>query len=286
LIGFQTPLDADNFLRCVEQVTHVDVAASTVHWKGREIRVGVYPASVAPMDVRVPSVAKCRADIRKQLRLPDDVILGVGVDRVDYTKGIEEKFLAIDRLLECRPDLRHRLVFMQIAEPSRQSIPAYQETNDRIVQTMTRINARYGGGVPPLVLLNTHHDRPSVQRFLRAADFCFVGSLHDGMNLVSKEFVAARDDEQRVLVLSAFAGSSHELRDALIVNPYDTEQTARTLGVAIDMPAFQRCYRMRRMRRVVSAWSAHTWAERILTDVTSDAELSAKPFASNLCAAL
>jgi trehalose 6-phosphate synthase len=289
LIGFQTPLDCDNFLRCAECFTQIDVAASRVHWKGREVRVGVYPTSVAAPgedSVRLPSVAKCRAEIRKQLRLAEEVTLGVGVDRVDYTKGIEEKFLAIERLLECRPDLRHRVVFVQIAEPSRQSIPTYQQTNDRIVRTMERINARYHGGPPPIVLLNAHHDRFSVLRFLRAADFCFVGSLHDGMNLVSKEFVAAREDEQGVLVLSAFAGSSYELRDALIVNPYDIEQVARTLAAAIDMPAFQRCYRMRRMRRVVTAWNAHTWAERILADVTTEGELAVKPFASHLCAAL
>jgi trehalose 6-phosphate synthase len=201
---------------------------------------------------------------------------------VDYTKGIEEKFLAIERLLECRPDLRHRVVFAQIAEPSRQTIPAYQQVHDRIVHTMERVNTRFGGGPPPIVLLNAHHDQPTVMKFLRAADFCFVGSLHDGMNLVSKEFVAARDDDQGVLVLSAFAGSSYELRDALIVNPYDTEQAARTLAAAIDMPPLQRAYRMRRLRRVVTAWNAHTWARRILSDALSELERAAKPFASHL----
>jgi trehalose 6-phosphate synthase len=289
LIGLQTPLDRDNFLRCAEAVTHVDLDEQIVHWKGRQIRVGIYPASVvgpADLDAHVPSVAKCRAEVRKQLRLPDEAILGLGVDRLDYTKGIEEKLLAVERLLECRPDLRRRLVFVQIAEPSRQGVPEYQQTNERILRAVERINSRFGGSWNPVVLLEAHHDQRSVLRFMRAADFCFVGSLHDGMNLVSKEFVVARSDEQGVLVLSAFAGSSYELRDALLVDPYDTEQVARTLAAAVDMPSFQQCYRMRRMRRVVSAWSACTWGQRILADVSREIEAQAKPFTSHLCAAL
>jgi trehalose 6-phosphate synthase len=113
---------------------------------------------------------------------------------------------------------------------------------------------------------------------MRAADLCYVGSLHDGMNLVSKEFVAARDDEQGVLVLSAFAGASYELRDALIVNPYDVEQVARSLALALDMPSLQQRYRMRRLRRVVAAADARSWAERILSDVHNDIADPVKPF--------
>jgi trehalose 6-phosphate synthase len=273
LIGFQTLADRDNFLRCAEQLTEVDVDTDTVTWKGRRIQLGVYPASVDwPGDVAegALSIAKCRADVRRQLRVPDDVVLGVGVDRLDYTKGIEEKFLAIERLLEIRPDLRHRCVFAQIAQPSRESVPAYRHTRERVVATAERINQRFSGGPPPIVLLPTAHDRWSVSRYLRAADFCYVGSLHDGMNLVSKEFVAARDDDQGVLVLSAFAGASHELRDAIIVNPYDREQVARSLALAIDMPTLQQRCRMRRLRRVVAAADARMWATKILADVLRD----------------
>jgi trehalose-6-phosphate synthase len=287
LVGFQTPLDRDNFLRCVEQLAHVDVGAHVIDWKGRRVRVCVYPASIAwPGDfTNVPSVAKCRAEVRRHLRVPDHVTLGVGVDRLDYTKGLEEKFLAVERLLECRPDLRHRFVFAQIAEPSREEVPAYRHTRERVVAMAERINQRFGGGPPPIILLPTHHDRVEVARFLRAADVCYVGSLHDGMNLVSKEFVAARDDEQGALVLSAFAGASHELRDALIVNPYDTDQVARTLGAALDMPPFQQGYRMRRMRRVVAGWDAKRWADQILADVATDIPAPAKPFESGRYAA-
>jgi trehalose-6-phosphate synthase len=281
LIGFQTPLDRDNFLRCAEQLTHVDVDAETVSWKGRRVRLGVYPASVdwpGVLAKTAPSIAKCRADVRRQLRVPSDVVLGVGVDRLDYTKGLEEKFLAIERLLECRPDLRHRFVFAQIAQPSREALPAYQQTRERVAATAARINQRFSGGAPPIVLMPEKHDQAAVARFLRAADFCYVGSLHDGMNLVAKEFVAARDDEQGVLVLSAFAGASYELRDAVIVNPYDMEQVARSLALAVDMPALQQRYRMRRLRRTVAAADARAWASRLLSDVSIDVAQPLKPF--------
>jgi trehalose-6-phosphate synthase len=273
LIGFQTPLDRENFLRCAEPLTHVDVDENCVRWKGRRVTLGVYPASVDwPGDraSSVASVAACRAAVRRHLELPVDVVLGVGVDRLDYTKGLEEKFLAVERLLECRPDLIGRFAFVQVAEPSREGLLAYRQTRARVTAAAERINARYAGRIP-IVLVPEHHDQAAVARLLRAADFCYVGSLHDGMNLVSKEFVAARDDEQGVLVLSAFAGASFELREALIVNPYDIEQVARSLSAAIDMSPMQQRHRMQRMRRVVAAWDARTWAKEILSDVCNDA---------------
>jgi trehalose 6-phosphate synthase len=281
VIGFQTPLDRDNFLRCAEQLTTVDVAEETVSWKGRRVQLGVYPASVDWPDdrARMTPVARCRADVRRELHLPQEIRLGVGVDRLDYTKGLEEKLLAVERLLECRPDLRHRFVFVQIAQPSREPLPAYRQTRERLCATAARINQRFSGGPPPIVLITERRDQGAIARFMRAADLCYVGSLHDGMNLVSKEFVAARDDEQGVLVLSAFAGASYELRDALIVNPYDVEQVARSLALALDMPPLQQRYRMRRLRRVVAAADARSWAGRILSDVTNDIADPVKPFA-------
>jgi trehalose-6-phosphate synthase len=175
VIGFQTPLDRDNFLRCAEHLTNVDVDAETVSWKGRRVQLGVYPASVDwPGELArcAPSVAKCRLEVRRHLRVPQDVVLGVGIDRLDYTKGIEEKFLAIERLLECRPDLRHRFVFVQIAQPSREALPAYRQTRERAMATAERINQRFGGGPPPIILLAEKHDQASVARFMRAADLC------------------------------------------------------------------------------------------------------------------
>jgi trehalose 6-phosphate synthase len=281
VIGFQTPLDRDNFLRCAEPLANVDTDADTVHWKGRRVQLRVYPASVDWPGAHVtaaPPVAKCRADIRRELHLPEDVVLGVGVDRLDYTKGLEEKLLAVERLLECRPDLRHRFVFVQIAQPSREALPAYRQTRERVLATADRINQRFGGGPAPIALIIEKRDQDTLTRLFRAADFCYVGSLHDGMNLVSKEFVAARDDEQGVLVLSAFAGASYELRDALIVNPYDVEQVARSMALAIDMPTLQQRYRMRRLRRVVAAYDARAWSTSMLDDVHNDIADPVKPF--------
>lgn len=282
VIGFQTTVDRDHFLRAAETVCSVDLDTHTVSRNGRAVQLCVYPASVEWPGAAVrsaPSVGTCRAAVRARLGVAADVRLGLGVDRLDYTKGIEEKFLAIERLLESRPDLRRRLVFVQIAQPSREALPAYQQTRERVVATAARINERFGGGAPPIVLLLETHTQEAIVQYMRAADCCYVGSLHDGMNLVSKEFVAARDDEQGVLVLSAAAGASHELRDALIVNPYDVEHVARSLAFAFEMPQLQQRYRMRRLRRVVAGADARVWASRMLSDVAREGVPAARPAA-------
>ena len=272
MIGFQTTVDRLNFLRCAESVGDIDWDENAVDVNGRRVQLGVYPASVEWPRLQLtpwPSIADCRMEVRQRLRITDETILGVGIDRLDYTKGLEEKFLAIECLLHNRPDLRGRFVFAQIAEPSRECLPAYQQTRARVLAAANRINAEFGEHTPPIILLPSSHDQQTVMRFMRAADFCYVGSLHDGMNLVSKEFVAARDDEHGVLVLSANAGSSHELRDALIVSPYDSEQVAQTLAAAIEMPRQQQTSRMRKLRRIVARWDARAWASQIVNDARS-----------------
>jgi trehalose 6-phosphate synthase len=289
LVGFQTALDRDNFLRCAEQLTDVDVDTTVVKWKDRRVQLGVYPASIQwPPDAAkaAPSIAACRGEIRRHLGVSEDTVVGLGVDRLDYTKGLEEKLLAVERLLECRPDLRHRMVFVQIAQPSREALPAYRQTKERLFAAAERINQRFSGGARPIVLLPSYHDQAAITRYMRAADFCYVGSLHDGMNLVSKEFVAARDDDRGVLVLSAYAGASHELRDALIVNPYDREQSARSLAAAIDMPVLQQRFRMRRLRRAVASFDARAWATRLLTDVAQEPQRPVRPMVPHRPAAL
>ncbi|MBA3269625.1 MAG: trehalose-6-phosphate synthase [Acidobacteria bacterium] len=274
VVGFQTAVDRDHFFRCVEKLSkaEVDRDASVVNFNGRLIAVGVYPASVPWPDnfLSVGSVDDCRSSVRRGFGRSDDVILGVGVDRLDYTKGLEQKFLAIERLLECRPSLLGKFAFIQVAEPSREVLPAYAQTRDRVRATAQRINERFApDGPAPLHLIEMHHSSLAVARLYRAADLCYVSSLHDGMNLVSKEFVSARDDEQGVLVLSGFAGASHELRDAVIVNPYDIEQVARSMATAIEMPRPEQRDRMRRLRRVVARADASTWAERLISDALS-----------------
>jgi trehalose 6-phosphate synthase len=212
-------------------------------------------------------VPECRAAVRAALGLAPDVQLGVGVDRLDYTKGILERFAAIERLLELEPRWIGRFAFVQIAAPSRSSIEEYQSLDARVRAAATRINARFGTpACQPIVLKIEHHDADQVYTYYRASDVCCVSSLHDGMNLVAKEFVASRDDERGVLVLSQFTGAARELSEALIVNPYDTEQCAAALRVALTMPPDEQRQRMRSMRSLIQEFNVYRWAGRMLLD--------------------
>jgi trehalose 6-phosphate synthase len=191
----------------------------------------------------------------------------VGVDRLDYTKGIEERLLAVERLLERYPQFRGRFTFVQLAAPSRTLIERYRELNQMVEQIAARVNARFGKeGYRPIILQRHHHEPPRVFRYLRAANVCYVSSLHDGMNLVAKEFVAARDDEAGVLVLSQFTGAARELTEALIVNPYDLEEASSALAAALVMPPSEQADRMRALRSLVSEFNVYRWAGRMLAD--------------------
>jgi trehalose 6-phosphate synthase len=202
-----------------------------------------------------------------ELGLPNDALLGVGVDRLDYTKGVEERLLAVDRALERFEDLRGRFTFVQLAAPSRVEIDRYRDLNASVEATARRVNDRWATETwKPIRLLRRHHEPPDVFRYYRAADLCYVSSLHDGMNLVAKEFVAAREDERGVLVLSQFTGAARELTEALIVNPYDLEEASEALAAALRMPAAQQQARMRAMRAYLAEFNVYRWAGRMLVD--------------------
>jgi trehalose 6-phosphate synthase len=189
------------------------------------------------------------------------------VDRLDYTKGIEDRLLAVERMLERFPRLCGRFTFAQIAAPSRTLIGEYRQLNDRVEALAARINDRFGSDAwRPVVLLRSHHEPPAVFRYMRAADLCYVSSLHDGMNLVAKEFVAARDDDAGVLVLSRFTGAARELTEALLVNPDDLEEASSALATALAMPPSEQRERMRAMRAHVSEFNVYRWAGRMLAD--------------------
>jgi trehalose 6-phosphate synthase len=272
VVGFQTPEDCQNFFDTAEIWSHADVDrdAGTIAIDGRSITVRAYPVSVewpCRWPLRELSVPACRAIVRERLGLAVDTHIGVGIDRLDYTKGINEKFLAVERLLDNYPSFRERFVFVQVAEPTRERIAQYRNLHARVRETADRINRRFGTqGYQPIMLLDTRHEPADVYRLLRAADLCFVGSLHDGMNLVAKEFVSARDDEQGVLVLSAFAGASRELSDALIVDPRAIEDGASAMAAALTMSPAAQAHRMRAMRAAVENWSSHRWAAELLMD--------------------
>lgn len=217
-----------------------------------------------PLGAVAAPVSECRASVLAELGLPPDVLLGVGVDRLDYTKGVEERLWAVEKLLDRFPDTRRRFVFVQLAAPSRMLIDRYRQLNDEVEKTAARINERFGdAGYRPVVLLRAHHEPPDVFRYYRAANLCYVSSLHDGMNLVAKEFVAARDDEQGVLV-SHFAGASRELAEALIVNPYDLDEASAALAAALTMPPDEQRNRMRAMRTLLAEFNVYRWAGRML----------------------
>lgn len=274
LLGFQTPEDCRNFVDTAARSLHADVnqTGDVITYAGHRTEVRDYPVSIDWDSASVrqsPSVDACRTAIRRQLGVAADVSLGVGIDRLDYTKGISEKFLAIERMLETSPELRGHFVFVQIAEPSRAGLPAYQAIRARVVETAERVNRRFGDGRhSPIVLREARHEPAEVCRFMRAADVCYVGSLHDGMNLVAKEFVRARDDGQGVLILSEFAGAARELRSAVIVNPYDRDACADRLRHALTMSVGEQALRMRAMRAVVARANTYQWAGEILADAT------------------
>jgi trehalose 6-phosphate synthase len=193
----------------------------------------------------------------------------VSVDRLDYTKGLEERLLTIERTLERAPNGGGPIAFVQVGAPSRTRIARYREFGERIRSEVDRLNARFGrDGYLPVTLIDRHCEPPEVFELYRAADVCYVSSLHDGMNLVAKEFVAARDDEAGVLLLSRFAGASRELSEALVVNPYDIEGVAEALISALTMPAVEQRERMRAMRVLLTDRNVYRWAGRMLVDAT------------------
>jgi trehalose 6-phosphate synthase len=272
VVGFHTQQHCNNFIDAVDAFmeSRIDRESNAVIQRKRRTLVRPYPISIE-WPVRWLSdctpVAQAKLAVRARLGLAADALLGVGVDRLDYTKGIEERFGAVDALLTHYPQFRGRFTFVQLAAPSRSKIARYRELSDRVETLALEINSKWGSaGYQPIVLLRSHHEPAVVFEFYRAADLCYVSSLHDGMNLVAKEFVAARDDEEGVLVLSQFTGAARDLTEALIVNPYDVRQASDALAVALGMPKEEQRERLRSMRQIVSEFNVYRWAGRMLVD--------------------
>jgi len=271
-LGFHTQLHVNNFIDAVDRYleARIDREQNAVVQGGRATLVRPYPISIEWPNRwadAAPPARECRAVVFAELGLAPDALLGVGVDRLDYTKGVEERLLTVERLLERVPSLQGRFTFAQLAAPSRTAIDRYRQLNDAVDALAARINARFGTpSYRPIALLRSHHEPPEVFRYYRAADVCYVSSLHDGMNLVAKEFVSARDDERGVLVLSQFTGAARELTEALIVNPYDLEEASEALATALRMPEAEQAERMRAMRALVSEFNVYRWAGRMLVD--------------------
>jgi trehalose-6-phosphate synthase len=281
LIGFHTQFHCNNFLetvdRALEALTEWDRFA--VNRQGHLTLIRPFPISVAFAEAaHLPQQAaqqqeardespRLRAEVFKEYGI-ESRLLGVGVDRADYTKGILQRFRGIEQFLESYPAYQREFTFLQIAAPSRGEIPAYHDLQGEIFAEANRINAKFQTARwKPIIVLERHHTHTEIFRLFRAADLCLVTSLHDGMNLVAKEFVVAREDLRGVLILSHFTGASRELVDALLVNPYDTQQLADRIREAIEMPRAEQAARMERMRRVVREHNIYRWAGTLLTEL-------------------
>ena len=255
ILGFHTQFHCNNFFDTVDRFVEarVDRETFSISYGGDTTEVRRYPISIEwpPAALQVqPPVSECRRRVRENLNIPQQTRLGVGVDRLDYTKGILERFMAIERLLEVEPRWIGQFAFLQIAAPSRSSIDEYRNLDTRVRAEAERINARFGkDGYQPIILRIEHHDAAQVYELYRAAELCYVSSLHDGMNLVAKEYVAAR-----------------ELVESLIVNPYDIEQSAAAMHLALTMSPDEQRARMRSMRSLVQDFNVYRWAGRMLLD--------------------
>jgi trehalose-6-phosphate synthase/Kef-type K+ transport system membrane component KefB len=276
LIAFQLERDRRNFLMAAEEElqAEVEIEASRVRYAGRTSTVVAVPIGVDFDRIQSfagdPALPAEQQRLRALLDLRADII-GLGVDRLDYTKGIPERLDALDLLMTRRPELRGRMTFVQIGVPSRSELESYGAIEAEIGRRVTEINARWAvaGGAPVVAYYTTPLGAFSLAALYRLAHFCIVSSLHDGMNLVAKEFVAARDDERGVLVLSALAGAAQELDDAVIINPYDVDAFASALTQAIDMPEEEQARRMKTMRKVVAGRNVFNWASDILEGLES-----------------
>jgi trehalose 6-phosphate synthase/phosphatase len=289
LVGFHTSTYRHNFQRSAVQLTAADFDLDYIRFNDKVVKLGVYPIGidVEPFEVEAAETA-VETEMRRIRKAHPDKRIILGVDRLDYTKGIPRRLLTIERLLEQRPTLRDKLLFIQVAVPSREKIAAYHDLRQRVNELSGSINAQYGTPIgSPIHLLYRSIPFTQLLALYRIADVMLVTPLRDGMNIVAKEYVAARTDEDGVLVLSEFAGAAAELREALMVNPYDISGTAATLAVALDMDPVERHVRMHAMRAHVKMHDVHRWAQRFLDALnhlgsTPRESLSARPaFLSN-----
>ena len=271
LFGFHLRLHCQNFLETIDRTMEakVDYERFEVKRGGKTTLVRPFPISIDFADhdaaARTYQTKEEMYAWRKQLGLQDELV-GIGIDRMDYTKGICERLRALDRFLTQNPEYRRRLVFVQVAVPTRSRIAQYSALEKEVTDLVSAINRKWASRRwQPIILLKQHVPQDRLMALHRLAEFCIVSSLHDGMNLVAKEYVASRVDEDGVLILSDFAGASRELTDAIVVNPFNEEQTAQAIRQALQMPEEERRRRMRKMRAVVEENNIYRWAGKVLS---------------------
>jgi trehalose-6-phosphate synthase len=274
LIGFHTQFHCNNFLETVNNTLE-----SRVIWESFSVKIGKQFTLVKPFPISIAFTLKDYEERSAIKPEPSEILkqhgvhaqyFGIGVDRIDYTKGLIEKFLAIERFLEKYPEYQGKFTFVQIGAPSRSLLKSYSDTINAVEIEANRINWKFKAKHwQPILFLKKHHSHEEIIPFYKAASFCMVTSLHDGMNLVAKEFIASRDQNDGTLILSQFAGASQELNGALIINPYDIEQSADAIKKALQMPEEKQQRQMKQMRRMVMSHNVYSWAASILRTMAS-----------------
>jgi trehalose 6-phosphate synthase len=274
LIGFHTQYHCNNFLETVN--TSLE---SRVLWENFSVKIGNHFTSVKPFPISIAFTLKDYEKKASERIEPSELLkqhgiqaqyLCVGVERIDYTKGLIEKFLAIERFLDKYPAYKGKFTLVQIGAVSRSLLKSYSDTVNAVETEVNRINWKFKTrNWQPILFLKRHHSHEEITPYYKSAHLCMVTSLHDGMNLVAKEFIASRDQNDGVLILSRFAGASQELHGALIVNPYDIEQTAEAIKQALEMPKEQQYQKMKQMRRMIMNHNVYSWASNILRAMAS-----------------
>ncbi len=274
LIGFHVQNHCNNFLDTANRLleSRIDTEKFTVVRSGKTTYVKAFPISIdGHTDTPQKSAGNKEhiARIRKEFAL-EDKIVGIGVERIDYTKGIKERILAIDRFLEKYPEYKHKFVFIQLAAPSRTHIKSYHDLMAEIDELIEKKNWKHSeGDWKPIIYQNRHFSPEEIKPYYELADFCIVSSLHDGMNLVAKEYVAWKPDANGVLILSCFTGAIRELTGAVQINPYSIEEFADAIKYAIEMPPEEKRRRMKNMRSVIKENNVYRWAANIITELTA-----------------
>jgi trehalose 6-phosphate synthase len=269
LIGFHLPTFADNFMRCAQVLpgAEVDWPGNSVTFDGHTCHVGAFPISIDARSFAGAATAPEADQHMQRIReryIPNGGALGIGVDRMDYSKGLPEKFKALEFMWERYPEFRERFTFIQVAVPSRGDIEAYDELSQKVDRQVWEINERFGTPEwQPIHLIKQSVPSDRLAVLYRMADLCIVSSLQDGMNLVAKEYVASQADEHGVLLLSRFAGAAEEMKDALLINPYDPERVALQIRDALALPMEERQRMMRGLR--ASVRSIFDWMEGVFT---------------------
>jgi len=274
LIGFHTQFHCNNFLDTMARAVE-----SQINWDNFTVRVGGHTTLVKPFPISIAFTLLDMERVPERLTSKDELFkehgikaefMGVGVDRLDYTKGIMERLLAVENFLERYPEYQGKMTFVELGAPSRTHIKRYSDLVAEVEKEVERINWRFKGkDWKPILFLKKHHSHQEIAPYYQAADYCLVTSLHDGMNLVAKEFIAARSGGDGVLILSRFTGAVRELRDALIVNPYDIERTADAIRYALEMPEAERKQRMDNLRQHLLKHNIYLWAASLIREITS-----------------